>query len=494
MTKSKRKGTPYTPAPVLPAQLEERFIEVIGVLAGGKTVSQAARDLGISRVQFQTLMHRAIAGAIEGLAPRPSGKKPMSETERELRKEIEQLRAELEIQQMKMSAMASFAESVSAHLRGGKSPFVRQRKSSSSSTSKRTAKTSVTRTGPPASDPEPDPAEAIRHEQLAHARALGASKLGAERAARWAGLSASTVRRWSARAARGELLRRTTGPRAGQRRSPADARAHVRELVRASGGAIGAASLARSAGTSRREAARLKRAELTALERERLTACERIEVTAPGVVRGFDAMHVVLAEGRAYVLAAADGAVPYRTSLELALRYDEASVLAALERDLDEHGAPLVWRMDRASCQRTDAVRALLVARGVLLLHGPPRHPRYYGQLERQNREHRAVLAALERSPRRAFEARLLEARFVLNELYRRPTLAWQTAAERWRARPIVRADRLELREQVDHTRDRILCHMHDRSSAATELAERIAIERTLERRGLLRRRTGAKC
>lgn len=26
----------------------------------------------------------------------------------------------------------------------------------------------------------------------------------------------------------------------------------------------------------------------------------------------------------------------------------------------------------------------------VLVLHGPPHHPRFYGQLERQNREHRA--------------------------------------------------------------------------------------------------------
>lgn len=39
-------------------------------------------------------------------------------------------------------------------------------------------------------------------------------------------------------------------------------------------------------------------------------------------------------------------------------------------------------------------VAEVLRSHGVLLLHGPPRHLGYYGQLERQSREHRAWLTA----------------------------------------------------------------------------------------------------
>ena len=51
----------------------------------------------------------------------------------------------------------------------------------------------------------------------------------------------------------------------------------------------------------------------------------------------------------------------------------------------------LVVRMDRAKAHRAPRVTALLDAHKVLVLHGPPRYPRFYGQLERQNREHAGV-------------------------------------------------------------------------------------------------------
>ena len=79
-----------------------------------------------------------------------------------------------------------------------------------------------------------------------------------------------------------------------------------------------------------------------------------------------------------------------RTSIELRPSYDSAAVADVLDRDMAEHGAPLVCRMDRASVHRTAGVLEVLRSRQVLLLHGPPHHAQYYGQLERQNREHRA--------------------------------------------------------------------------------------------------------
>jgi transposase InsO family protein len=102
--------------------------------------------------------------------------------------------------------------------------------------------------------------------------------------------------------------------------------------------------------------------------------------------------------------------------------------------------APLVWRMDRASCHRTERVAGYLESHGVLVLHGAPRHPQYYGQLERQNREHRGWLRALgDLEPAELAPActRMLAA---LNTRWPRRALGWMTPAEVWaHRRPIVK-------------------------------------------------------
>jgi hypothetical protein len=110
---------------------------------------------------------------------------------------------------------------------------------------------------------------------------------------------------------------------------------------------------------------------LTELERERRAACSRMVVTQAGVVRGFDAMYVTTTRGRHFLLAAGDGSVPYRTSCVTVAKYDARSVLRALGEDMERHGAPLVYRMDRASCHQTPEIVSLLEAHGVLVLHGP---------------------------------------------------------------------------------------------------------------------------
>lgn len=115
-----------------------------------------------------------------------------------------------------------------------------------------------------------------------------------------------------------------------------------------------------------------------------------MSVVAPGIIRGFDAMHVASADGKTYWLVAADAAIPYRTSIATVPVYDAEHVIAALAADFERHGPPHVLRLDRIACQRTPEVHELLIRYQVLALHGPPRHPYYYGQLERQNREHRA--------------------------------------------------------------------------------------------------------
>ena len=296
------------------------------------------------------------------------------------------------------------------------------------------------------------------------------------RRARALGVGASTLRRHHRRGPPAPRPRRGRQP-------PPDSAAAVRGLVRQLRGLAGAASLAKSvAGVSRRQAASIKHDELTAMERERKAAARQVDVLAPGVIRGFDALEVRTTDGRRWVLGAGDASVPYRTSLRVAERYDARAVAAALDADFTEHGAPLVLRLDRARCHRAPPVASLLASWHVLPLHGPPRYPGYYGQLERQNREHRSWLVAHGPYSDGALVADCSQMRTVLNRLWRRPTLEWRTAECAWGDRGELAIDRDELRDAVaDGAARRLRAGLHH------DLAWRLAVENVLTHKGLLR-------
>lgn len=124
-----------------------------------------------------------------------------------------------------------------------------------------------------------------------------------------------------------------------------------------------------------------------------------------------------------FALNAADACVPYRTSCIYAERYDAEHVAAVLDADFRAHGAPLVLRDDCASCHTAPAVLSLLDAHGVALLQGPPYYAQYYGQHERQNREHRDWLAWIERTTD-DMQAELDRMKTAVNERWMRPTVA----------------------------------------------------------------------
>jgi hypothetical protein len=305
-----------------------------------------------------------------------------------------------------------------------------------------------------------------------------------------AGVHEGTIARWQARERQGRAL---VLPR-GKKRPVVDAAIESRgeELVRATRGLIGVECLRHSvAGLSRRQATAIQRVTRVKLERERREKAERVWITEPGVLRGFDAMHILFPRWKDYLLVAADGCVPYRTGWALEARYDGSSVAELLERDLDRNGIPLVFRMDRARQHHTPAVRELLEAHQVLMLHGPPHRAQYYGQLERQNREHRAWLATL--SPTDDLGEHVEAMMSVLNGTYRRSTLGWKTAAELWKQRRVIDIDRASFREEVNEKAKRIRRQLTD-YDVSVGLAERLAIEQTLEQRGLLRRQKAGWC
>lgn len=297
---------------------------------------------------------------------------------------------------------------------------------------------------------------------------------------------ASTIRRWQARARHDQPLTRRRGPPPSvPDRADRNVRA-AETLVRETHGLMGAASLSRAVpGLSRRHAAIVKAWTLTAMERERKTAQARVQVTTPGVIRGFDAMVVTATDGLRRLLCAGDAAVPYTTSIAVSERYDAPAIAAALDADFTLHGPPLVLRQDRWRAHDAPLVRQVCLTHQVLVLHGPPHHPRYYGQLERQNRDRRAWLDRLGCRDSDELVSECERMRVRLNSSWPRRTLAWRTSEELWNQRPAITIDRSELAAEVRdlHVRlDQTLL-----ASPYNGFTERLAIEVALTRHGFLR-------
>ena len=464
---AKDKPSTYTPAPQMPSdpELRRRFGEIVAVLAQTQTVSGAARTLDLSRNHFQTLLHGVIAAMIGALTPKQAGRpaKPAREAQLEaenakLRAELEALKTRTEAVERMLTVVGSIASGRTRLPRSQAKPRGKKTKSESSE------------------DPEP---ARIRKEAVTAMREHGAPT---HLCAAALGVSVSTVRR---------AQKPTCSSRHEGRGRPVDeqARQRVCEIVRATHGLAGARSLGKMCGLPRRICAAIKRRELREMELERKARCASVRIAMPGIVRGFDAMHVLCRDGVSYLLVAADAAVPYRTSIAVTDTYDAQSVIEALARDFETHGPPVVLRLDRIACQRTAEVQELLGNYDVLALHGPPRHPLFYGQLERQNREHRAWQRALEDVTRVQLANSVGEMRTALNALWARPTLDWCTAEDAWQRRQVVNVDRQQLRRDVEQcTRGLVTAGMDPLR------AQRIAIESSLTERGLLTINQGGWC
>lgn len=470
----KRTGSPYTKMPEVPEDVAKRLESVTRVMADRSSITAEAKSLGISRVAMQTLVHRAVQGMIAGVTPRRPGPIPTPESEAALREENERLRRDLRTAQTKSEMAERFLSVAGDLIRGRSGPS----RSPATSPSKTTTTTE-----------SEDDGDGERRVRLAAAVVL-LGEVPLPVIASTVGTSTSSLFRWRRRARIGEPL---AGPRGGGApAAPCVAqRARVEALVRSSHGIVGADALRVAVpGVSRRAALRIKRATCTAMERERVEASGRVEVTMPGVVRGFDAMHLAAAEGKRYALIAADGAIPFRTSALLVEHYDEANVLRALERDFAANGPPLVLRMDRASCQSTPRVRQMLASSHVLLLRGPAHHPGYYGQHERQHRDHRAWLDAMGATTSAELDGALDEMLNVMNEDLPRRALGWNTPRVLWTRRPVLADNREELEQEVQDRMTRIAEDLRRTGvgeKAAADRAERYAVESALVRRGYLR-------
>jgi hypothetical protein len=468
----------YQRLPEVPKELQLRFEVMKAVMGGQLTVAEGARQLGLSRVRFQTLYHRALSGLLGELNPKP-GRPPKPQREAELEARLDATLKENARLKERVDTVDRLLGVASDLVRGKVKLTGRGRQAGAEKTAEDTSSESD----------EPD-GEARR--KLEGVRALKALGLDTALAAALVASSPSTLRRHAARQRRKQPLVHFRGPK---RDVPTPEQIHAgANVVRSMQGLIGAAALAHAVpALSRRKAAEVKALTLTRMERERRETCESVIVTVPSIMRSFDAMYATTTTGTAYLLAVADAAVPYRTLLDAVHRYDSQSVAAALAKDIELNGAPLVYRMDRARCHDTDEVRAVLDAHGVLMLHGPPRHPQYYGQLERQNREHRAWLNVCGTLTVSELQQEAERMRYAFNCTLPRRSLSWQTACEAWAGQEIVEVDRKAFRSEVQDRAARIQRQLEDRGEHAGQ-SERYAIEATLTKYGWLVRQMGTGC
>lgn len=464
----KPKKSAYVKLPQVRQPVQARLEAVLKTLTGEETEAEAARQLGLSRLRFQTLSHRALQAMADALEQKPPGRPPKSEREAELEQELQRLRRE-------NAEMRRHKETVD-RLLGVASDLMNGRLSPSG----RSPKPRATKPAETPSDADEDPDGAAR---LGEARALMARGVPMWAAARAVGVSAATLRRWESRTRRGTPPKRRRGPRV--RVVVSDGPTRAASLVRELRGCIGAEALRRSVpGLSRRQAFAVKAQTLTEMERERRASCTRIVITEPGVVRAFDAMHTPTRDGERHTLIAADAAVPFRTSAVCVASYDGGAVSRALEEDIRRYGPPFVYRLDRAACHRVAQVRELATRHHVVLLSGPPRHPQYYGQLERQNREHRDWLRRTDGMSDDELQQELLRMIAALNTLKPRRSLGWKTPAAAWERRRAPE-DRIAFYEEVQDRAARIRRQLEARGESAGQ-AERFATEAALMQRGWL--------
>lgn len=464
---SQRKAS-YVPSPAVNPQTLPRLALIVEVMAGQKSVSQAARELGLSRNHFQTILHRAESQLVDSLTLKPGGRPSRAAQQVRQQAELKHLRRQNAKLQKQVAATRELLEVAGGLLRGRLRPTTRGRR----------PRTNPGASHEPVSDSDPE----AWHQQVLsgvqHMQRLGLTR---REAAHLAGVDAATVRRWRARSCRARAIA-----------PPCAARAEA--LVRALHGLVGASALAHEVlGLSRRQAAALKAEVLTRMEQERKAHLVRVRLSQPGILRGLDAMHFTTCEGVLYALIVADGAIPYRTMLVCGEHYDATLVAQTLREDIERHGAPLILRLDRARCHEAPEVRALLEQHGVLMLHGPSHYPRYYGQLERQNLEHRLWMQSVPRQSSANTRECLGQMIESVNALWPRRTLGWKSAQQIWKERQPILIDRAALREEVKARAERIARDQRTRGASA-DLAERLAIERTLERKGYLRLQPGGWC
>ena len=98
MTRARRPNEPssYQKQPEVPPEIRRRLDVIRAVIGERTTISEAAQELSIARVNMQTLVHRAEAAIVSALQPKSTGPTPKPATEKQLEAQVKQLTKENE--------------------------------------------------------------------------------------------------------------------------------------------------------------------------------------------------------------------------------------------------------------------------------------------------------------------------------------------------------------------------------------------------------------
>ena len=310
-------------------------------------------------------------------------------------------------------------------------------------------------------------------------------------------MSERTLRRWRLRA---DTARRAVG----RPRLPKEARERVRDAVREAlerlGWTAGEPALRRELPWAARRALREAVAALKAQRRRarRMGEAEarmRIDVLQRDVMWCLDATHLGRAGRRAVEGQVLREAATRRTLLVTAGQAaTEDDVIALLQQMKGLGRLPLVLATDNGPAYTGARVGRWLAAHSVVHLRNLPRTPRHNARAERAIGELKAesgLGSGVELVDAGHALRRLEEARTRLDDLRARPCLGGRTASavDAETATTYTPEERADLFEEVRAAAD-VAMESIDGSRARRQ-AQREAVFRALERRGLIRRSRG---
>src|SRR5437899_3045818 len=201
-------------------------------------------------------------------------------------------------------------------------------------------------------------------------------------------LAYSTVLRWQRRARKGQALLRKPGPKKLEPLDWARLQMSLRRLAHGRCRTRGTTELCRqfSGSASRREVQALD----VQIRREDFDHMKRIQWSVPNLAWAIDATEY---DRDWFIIPVFDLASRYRFEPLLSRSQDSERIALFLEKQFQEHGAPLFLKRDNGSPFNAQAVDQVMARHWVLPLNNPPRYPRYNGAMEKCIRDLKSRLA-----------------------------------------------------------------------------------------------------
>ena len=121
MARGRRPSGPDLVEGLEGSQAAKRKLKVIlETIAGQRSIADACRELGMNEPAFHKVRSRTLREAVEGLEPRPPGRPPEAQPQKEpevetLKSEVETLRLELEMARVREEIALTMPHLLKSH-------------------------------------------------------------------------------------------------------------------------------------------------------------------------------------------------------------------------------------------------------------------------------------------------------------------------------------------------------------------------------------------